>query len=120
MKKLSKVILIFVVMIGILWMQSQVQASIVIDGNNTTTTTGNNTTTTTGNNTTTSTGNNITTNNTTANNTTTTNNTTTNRVNNITNTLPKTGIEDSPVAIIMIVGAISAIYAYKKIRDYNV
>lgn len=36
-------------------------------------------------------------------------------------TLPKTGVTDVyTVAILVIVCAISAIYAYKKIRDYNI
>ena len=40
---------------------------------------------------------------------------------NITNTLPQTGItEDITVMFFIIVCAVSAIYAYKKIRDYNV
>lgn len=59
-------------------------------------------------------------------NTTTTNtnvNTNTNtsyRTNTNTETLPKTGVTDGyVVAIIVTVCAISAIYAYKKIRDYN-
>lgn len=59
-------------------------------------------------------------------NTTTTNtnvNTNTNtsyRTNTNTETLPKTGVTDGyVVAILVTVCAISAIYAYKKIRDYN-
>lgn len=40
---------------------------------------------------------------------------------NTTNTLPKTGVTDGyVVAILMVVCAISAIYAYRKIRDYNI
>ena len=39
---------------------------------------------------------------------------------NTTNSLPKTGIEDSlPTALLVIVFAISAVYAYKKIKDYR-
>ena len=46
--------------------------------------------------------------------------TTTNRV-NTTQTLPQTGVTDGyVVAILVIVCAISAIYAYRKIRDYNI
>ena len=46
--------------------------------------------------------------------------TTTNRV-NTTQTLPETGVTDGyVVAILVIVCAISAIYAYRKIRDYNI
>ena len=62
-----------------------------------------------------------------------TNNTTTNTLNtsaltntintattNNTTTLPKTGIENStPVIALMTIFAISAIYAYKKIREYK-
>ncbi len=45
---------------------------------------------------------------------------TTNTANN-TQTLPKTGVTDGyVVAILVIVCAISAIYAYRKIRDYNI
>lgn len=40
--------------------------------------------------------------------------------NNTQNTLPKTGVTDGyVVAILVAICAISAIYAYKKIRDYN-
>lgn len=50
-------------------------------------------------------------------------NTTTNKnvnTNTNTETLPKTGVTDGyVVAILVTVCAISAIYAYKKIRDYN-
>ena len=50
-------------------------------------------------------------------------NTTTNtnvNTNTNTETLPKTGVTDGyVVAILVTVCAISAIYAYKKIRDYN-
>lgn len=76
-------------------------------GNNTT---GNNTT---GNNTI---GNNVTGNNTTNNTVLTTNNTS-----NYNNTsLPKTGIEDSmPTVILIVVLGISAVYAYKKMQDYQ-
>lgn len=46
--------------------------------------------------------------------------TTANRV-NTTQTLPQTGVTDGyVVAILVIVCAISAIYAYRKIRDYNI
>lgn len=58
-----------------------------------------------------------------------TNNTNTNNANanknsstyNNTNTnLPKTGIEDSiPTAVLIVIFAISAVYAYKKISDYK-
>ena len=40
---------------------------------------------------------------------------------NTNNTLPKTGVTDGyVVAILVTVCEISAIYAYKKIRDYNI
>ena len=39
---------------------------------------------------------------------------------NTTNTLPKTGISDSiPTVLLVVVFAISAVYAYKKIKDYR-
>lgn len=77
------------------------------------------------------TGNNTAGNNTPSNNT-PTNNTPSNKVNkNNTNTsnssiynntnLPKTGIGDSsiPIAMLVVVFGISAVYAYKKIKDYR-
>ena len=49
-----------------------------------------------------------------------TNTSTSYRTNTNTETLPKTGVTDGyVVAILVTVCAISAIYAYKKIRDYN-
>lgn len=46
---------------------------------------------------------------------------TTNNTANTTTTLPKTGVADGYVVAILVgVCAVSAIYAYKKIRDYNV
>lgn len=66
------------------------------------------------NNTNTNTNNTNRTNNT--NNTNTTNNTS---MYNNTN-LPKTGIEDSiPVAMLVVVFGISAVYAYKKVKEYR-
>ena len=87
----------------------------VLNGTNNTT---NNTTNSAANNTINNTTNNTSTNtlNTSAltntiNTTTTTNNTT---------TLPKTGIENStPVIVLITIFSISAIYAYKKIREYK-
>ena len=107
MKKLNKFILVMVIIMGVVIASSQVQAAIVLNS-----TGGNTATNVVENNTTNNTVNNVV-NNTVA-------NTNTNKVNNLTNTLPKTGIEDSPAAIIMIIGVISAVYAYKKIRDYNI
>lgn len=47
------------------------------------------------------------------------NNTNNSSIYNNTN-LPKTGIEDSiPVAMLVVVFGISAVYAYKKIKDYR-
>ena len=44
----------------------------------------------------------------------------TNRSNYNNTSLPKTGIEDSiPVALLLVVFGISAVYAYKKIKDYR-
>ena len=64
--------------------------------------------------------NNTTTNNTTTNNTTTNNTVSTNTAkNNTTNSMPNTGIESTSIVIIAIC-IISAVYAYKKIREYNV
>lgn len=59
--------------------------------------------------------------NTNTNNTNTTNRANTNNSSIYNNTnLPKTGIEDSiPVAMLVVVFGISAVYAYKKIRDYK-
>ncbi len=57
--------------------------------------------------------------NTNSNNTNNTNNANNSSIYNNTN-LPKTGIEDSiPVAMLVVIFGISAIYAYKKIRDYR-
>ena len=84
------------------------EAPAIIIGGNTTENTTSNTENTTPQNTTTQ--------NYTPLNTSTTYNTT-----NTTNTLPKTGVTDGyVVAILMVVCAISAIYAYRKIRDYNI
>ena len=52
-------------------------------------------------------------------NTNNTNISNTNR-NNTTNSLPKTGVEDSlPTVLLIAVFGISAVYAYKKIKDYR-
>ena len=59
--------------------------------------------------------------NTTTNTNVNTNTNTSYRTNTNTETLPKTGVTDGyVVAILVTVCAISAIYAYKKIRDYNI
>ena len=58
--------------------------------------------------------------NNTSNNTNSTNNTNNSSIYNNTNSLPRTGVTDSiPVAVLLIVFAISAVYAYKKIKDYK-
>lgn len=45
----------------------------------------------------------------------------TNTTENVTETLPKTGVtEDITVMFFIVVCVVSAIYAYKKIRDYNI
>ncbi len=95
-------------------------------GSNTNTTNTNNTGNTSNtSNTTTNTNN---TNNSATNNTNTNRNNTNNTNNNSNNNssvynntnLPKTGIEDSiPVAMLVVIFGISAVYAYKKIKDYR-
>ena len=83
-------------------------------GNNTTNGTSNNTSNSNTNNTNNTNRNNI------SNNTNRTNNTNNSSIYNNTNSLPKTGVTDSiPVAVLLIVFAISAVYAYKKIKDYR-
>lgn len=59
--------------------------------------------------------------NSTSNNTNKSNNTNNSSVyNNTNNNLPKTGIEDSiPVAALVVVFGVSAVYAYKKIKEYK-
>lgn len=44
----------------------------------------------------------------------------TSNTSNTANTLPKTGIQDSlPAVLLVVVFGISAVYAYKKIKDYR-
>ena len=116
MKNSKLVNVVLVVIIGFTMMFVAKESLAATDLTNTLT--GNNTTN--NSNIQTITGNNST-NNTTSNKT--TNNTvlTTNNTSNYNNTsLPKTGIEDSvPGAILVVVLGISAVYAYKKIRDYK-
>lgn len=53
-------------------------------------------------------------------NNTSSNNTNSSVYNNTNNNLPKTGIEDSiPVAALVVVFGVSAVYAYKKIKEYK-
>lgn len=111
MMKNSKVIMEIVIIISLLFALSTVvfadNTQIIIGGGSTNTQ--NDTVTNIPNviNTTTNTNTNINTN-------------TSYRTNTNTETLPKTGVTDGyVVAILVTVCAISAIYAYKKIRDYN-
>lgn len=63
--------------------------------------------------------NNTNTNNARNSNNTNRNNNNTNR-NNTNTSLPKTGIEDSlPTVVLVVVFGVSAVYAYKKIKDYR-
>lgn len=113
MKNKSMMVIIGIILALIIILCSNTADATIIIGGNTTanTTTGNVTANTTAN-----------VQNTVANTTTNISvpSTTTNRV-NTTQTLPQTGVTDGyVVAILVIVCAISAIYAYRKIRDYNI
>ena len=122
MLKLRKLVVLLVILFLLVGIAVQVQASdlidlgnLIADGNTT-----ENTTTNTATNTTTNTAANTTT-NTTAN---TTGNSivqpSTNNAGSSGNNLPQTGVtEDITVMFFIIVCAIAAIYAYKKIRDYR-
>lgn len=122
MKKLMKIFLIMVVGLTVALATTQVFADDFDDqfaGNTVDLTTNeqpNNTTVTPANETVANNVVNNTTNNTVNN---TVNNTNKNSSYNNTN-LPKTGVEDAiPVAILVVVCGISAVYAYKKINDYK-
>ena len=126
MKKsnLIKVVSILLISVMVMLFSTTVNAANDNTGFNdlTSTLTNNNTAgnNTAGNNTA---GNNTTINNTTKNNNNnnaTKNNTTNSSIYNNTN-LPKTGIGDSsiPVAMLVVIFGISAVYAYKKIKDYR-
>lgn len=113
--KLVNIILVMVISLSILLFAKETLAATdltntITGGNNSTTS---NIQTITGNNTT----NTLNTTNTTTNNAVLT----TNNTSSYNNTsLPKTGIEDSVLAVILvIVLGISAVYAYKKIQDYR-
>ena len=121
MKKsnLMKIVSILLISVMVMLFSTTVNAANDNTGFNdlTSTLTNNNTA---GNNTA---GNNTTINNTTKNNNNnnaTKNNTTNSSIYNNTN-LPKTGIGDSsiPVAMLVVIFGISAVYAYKKIKDYR-
>lgn len=50
----------------------------------------------------------------------TTNKTNTSSYNNTTTNLPSTGLQDSmPIVVLVVVLGISAVYAYKKVKDYK-
>lgn len=111
-------IAMLVFMIGNVFAENYQDLTTAVNGTNSSTT-GNNTT-----------GNNTTTNNTARNNTATSalnSANATNRTNTANNTstynnttLPHTGIGDSiPVAVLVVVFGISAVYAYKKIKEYK-
>lgn len=115
MMKNKSMVLVGIIIALIIMLFSNVvfaDATIIIGGNTTQNTQTENTVQNTTANTTT---------NTTQTPSTTTNvSTTTNRV-NTTEKLPQTGVTDGyVVAILVVVCAISAIYAYRKIRDYNI
>lgn len=115
MMKNKSMVLVGIIIALIIMLFSNVvfaDATIIIGGNTTQNTQTENTVQNTTTNTTT---------NTTQTPSTTTNvSTTTNRV-NTTEKLPQTGVTDGyVVAILVVVCAISAIYAYRKIRDYNI
>ena len=130
MKKtnLLKVFSILVLSVMVIFITTSVNAADFIDMTNqlNNNTVANNTS---GTNTNTS-GTNTNTNTSNSNATNTNTNTNTNRANNKTNTrnssiynntnLPSTGIGDSlPIAALVVVFGISAVYAYKKIKDYR-
>ena len=118
---LIKVISILVVSLMVMLFSTNVMAAETDNGfTDLTPRVDNNTTNGTSNNTANSNSANNTNRNNTSNNTNRTNNTNNSSIYNNTNTLPKTGVIDSiPVAVLLIVFAISAVYAYKKIKDYR-
>ena len=118
---LIKVISILVVSLMVMLFSTNVMAAETDNGfTDLTPRVDNNTTNGTSNNTANSNSANNTNRNNTSNNTNRTNNTNNSSIYNTTNTLPKTGVTDSiPVAVLLIVFAISAVYAYKKIKDYR-
>ena len=118
---LIKVISILVISLMVMLFSTNVMAAETDNGfTDLTPRVDNNTTNGTSNNTANSNSANNTNRNNTSNNTNRTNNTNNSSIYNNTNTLPKTGVTDSiPVAVLLIVFAISAVYAYKKIKDYR-
>ena len=113
--KLVKIVIGAIISLIVIVMANQVLADNATDltnilGNSSST---NNTT----NNVTNNTSNNTTTNNTVNNKSVLTTNNTSNYNNS---SLPKTGIEDTiPATILLVIFGISAVYAYKKMRDYK-
>lgn len=125
MRKESKILVTIVILLGMLFLSNQVKADDIIN-NNVPVVTPNTITNNAIGNENTNTGNtNTAVNNVSSNSivSPTTNNTATNKTNSSTyNTtdLPKTGAEDYTVVfIIMGVCGIAAIYAYRKMNDYN-
>lgn len=126
---LIKVISILVISLMVMLFSTNVMAAETNNGftdltptvdNNTTNGTTNGTSGTSNNTSNSNSTNNTTNRNNTSNNTNSTNNTNNSSIYNNTNSLPKTGVTDSiPVAVLLIVFAISAVYAYKKIKDYR-
>lgn len=118
---LIKVISILVISLMVMLFSTNVMAAETDNGfTDLTPRVDNNTTNGTSNNTANSNSANNTNRNNTSNNTNRTNNANNSSIYNNTNTLPKTGVTDSiPVAVLLIVFAISAVYAYKKIKDYR-
>jgi len=122
MKKVSLikgflVILLSVVLIGTTGVFAADELDFDLD-DNTSSNTANNTNTNKNNTNTNSNKSNTNTNNTNTNNANANKNSST--YNNTNTNLPKTGIEDSiPTAVLIVIFAISAVYAYKKISDYK-
>ena len=117
--KLTKIVLIILISMSILFVAREVLAATdltdTLTGNNII----NNITTITGNEVLNTTENN-TVNNATANNVVLTTNNTTNSSTYNNTSLPDTGIEDSiPSVVLVVVLGISAVYAYKKMQDYS-
>lgn len=117
MFKLKKLVVLLVILLLLVGIAVQVQASDIIDLGNFLTNTSTNTSTT--ENTTLNITTNTTT-NTTSNSIVQPNTNTTNTAGSSENNLPQTGVtEDITVMFFIVVCAIAAIYAYKKIRDYK-
>lgn len=130
MKKISllEIVVVMIVTLAVMFMCADTYAAdedyndlgnFVINGNNTNNSTNTNKNTNTSTNTNTNTNKNTNTNNT---NTNTNKNTNSSSYTNTnTNTLPKTGIESSQSVMLLVAGiaTVSAVFAYKKMRDYR-